>query len=63
MDEMVDSLVEDMVKKIGGDRRVNNEWYVDGIVAEWVGNEGSVGMECVDACDLKRARARAHNLI
>jgi hypothetical protein len=28
MDEMEDSLVEDVVKKVVGDRRVKNEWYV-----------------------------------
>ena len=63
MDEMEDSLVEDMVKKIVGDRRVKNEWYIGEIGAEWVENERSVGIECVDACDLKRAQARAHNLL
>jgi hypothetical protein len=55
MDEMEDSLVEDVVKKVVGDRRVKNEWYVGEIAMEWVENEGSISIECVDTCKLKES--------
>jgi len=42
---------------------MRNERYADEIEADWLENDRGVGIECVDACDLKRERARAHNLI